>query len=255
MTTGGPVLRPLRRLAHAVAWRWLSRQPEGVRTTARMLWDEVRIARRVARAPAAFAALEGRTELKVHLGCGPELKPGWVNVDLDIPDDVPPMLPGRAADSWYISYDLRSGTLPLADGSCALIYSSHFFEHLEPAQGYRLMRDCHRALRPGGVFRVCLPDLRRVFDAYLRGDEHYLHLLNVREALPYLVPGTETIVDYVNYGVYQNGEHKCVYDEEKVLRLLHTIGFAEAAPSTYVEGLDSGSDVRRRYSFYVDATK
>src|SRR5205823_3176710 len=134
-----------------------------------------------------------------------------------------------------INYDLRRG-LPLAPGSCDYIYSSHFFEHLEYKQGLQLMRDCYRALRPGGTFRLALPNFKGLFEAYLRRNESYFDLVSIRELLPEVEPETETLVDYVNYGVYQAGEHKCIYDEEKLVLMLRKIGFATVAPADYQEG-------------------
>jgi predicted SAM-dependent methyltransferase len=211
----------------------------------------MRMADTVRRSAAQFRALQGRKGLKVHLGCGDDLRAGWVNIDLDPRTGILP--PGTsAAGTFYIAHDLRRG-LSLEDGSCDLIYSSHVLEHLDPRHGLHLMRECHRALRPGGLFRAALPNFRGLFDAYLKGDAGYLDLVDIRKALPYLEPGTESLVDYVNYGVYQNGEHRCIYDEEKLLRILRCVGFASAEATTYQEDLDPASPLRRRYSFYVSA--
>ena len=56
------------------------------------------------------------TGLQLHFGCGANVKPGFVNIDLS-----------NAAD---LTLDLRE-QLPFADGSCSLVYSEHFLEHIE----------------------------------------------------------------------------------------------------------------------------
>jgi SAM-dependent methyltransferase len=245
--------RPLKSALKGAIHNHILLRSEFVRDAWNLLWTEVRIAATVRRSAARFRALQGRRGLKVHLGCGDDLRAGWVNIDLDPrPGALPPG--ASAAGTVYIAHDLRRG-LPLEDGSCDLVYSSHLLEHLDPRHGLYLMRECHRALRPGGVFRAALPDFRGLFDAYLRGDAGYLDLVDIRKALPYLEPGTESLVDYVNNGVYQNGEHRCIYDEDKLLRILRRIGFASAEAVAYQDGLDPPGPLRRRYSFYVSACR
>jgi predicted SAM-dependent methyltransferase len=149
---------------------------------------------------------------------------------------------------------LRRG-LPLQEDSSDLIYSSHFFEHLEYRDGLKLMRACYRALRPGGVFRAAMPNFKGVFDAYIRGDHEYVNLIDILKTLPEVESGTETLVDHVNYGVYQSGEHKCIYDEEKLSLLLRKMGFSSVYTSSYQEGMDVAEPIRQRYSFYIEAIK
>jgi len=231
------------------ARRILGTRPAPLSLAAVNLLSEIGIRVRVQGASRQFRALEGRRDLKLHLGCGPELKPGWINVDLY------GNAPADSAEGIFVKYDLRSGVLPLADGCCDFIYSSHFFEHLEYPQGLALMRDCYRVLRKGGTFRAALPNFRGMFREYLAGNDQYFDLYSILDVLPYLEPGTETLVDHVNYGVYQSGEHKCIYDEEKLCLLLRHVGFSSVDTSPYKAGLDPESELRRRASFYVEAVK
>jgi predicted SAM-dependent methyltransferase len=234
---------------------WFGTQPEPVRRAALSLWNEIEIARGAGRAARKFQQIRNRRDMKVHLGCGPELKSGWVNVDLDLHNTVPAITPDMAPETVFINYDLRRGTLPLDSGSCSYIYSAHFFEHLEYPAGARLMRDCYRVLRPGGTFRAALPTFKAMLTAYLEGNEQYFEPFDILAVLPYLEKGTETLVDHVNFGVYSYGEHKCIYDEQKVCLLLSHIGFRDAQVSTYQEGMDPDNYLRQRYSFYIEATK
>ena len=217
------------------------------------LLDEIKIAKMTRDSGRSFQRLKGKKGLKVELGGGRNPRSGWVNIDLAVrfPPDVDPIMD---SDTVIINYDLRGG-LPLEEGSCDYIYSVHFFEHLEYRHGLKLMRDCHRALRAGGTFRIVLPNFRRAFEAYLRGDSKYFDLVDIREKLPEVEPGTETLVDHINYGVYQRGEHKCIYDEEKIILILQKIGYRSVALSSYQEGIDPDSLSRLRYSFYVEAVK
>jgi SAM-dependent methyltransferase len=235
------------------AWRNDGARPASFRHAAEQLLNEIKIDRTVREAATQFESLRGRKNLKLHLGAGGDIRHGWVNIDLAL--RFPPEVDRNAPPgTMFINYDLRRG-LPLDDASCDLIYSSHFWEHLEYREGLDLMRECHRVLRPGGVFRISLPHFKNVFGAYLRQDHEYFSLVNILEALPDVEPGTEMLVDHVNYGVYQHGEHKCIYDEEKVVLLLRRLGYASVAVAEYKEGVDPADMLRRKYSFYVEATK
>jgi predicted SAM-dependent methyltransferase len=243
-------LPALRDIARALFWP----QPEPVKRALRSLLDGVRLARAMAMAAPQFTALRGEKGLRLHLGCDNHLKEGWVNLDLNLNGTAPARPPKPLPQTRFILYDLRSGTLPLDDESCELIYSSHFFEHLEYDDGERLMRDCHRVLQPGGTFRAALPDFPELFRAYLERDEKVFELYSIFDVFPHRSPETVTLVDHVNANVYEWG-HKCIYDQEKICGVLRHLGFASVEITNYREGIDPASELRRRYSFYVEARK
>jgi predicted SAM-dependent methyltransferase len=178
-------------------------------------------------------------------------------VNIDITTNITPVALPTGSDgrrTIYINHDLRRG-LPLPGESCEIIYSSHFFEHLDRRDGFRVMCDAYRALCPGGVFRIVIPDFRAYFEAYVRSDTEYFSLID----LDALYPGPDakpfTIIDNLNYAVYQSGEHQCLYDEEKLRVLLTGIGFRSVERVKYDAAVDIDSPLRTRYSLYVEATK
>lgn len=92
---------------------------------------------------------------QLHLGCGPNVLPGWGNLDL-------------AGGPGSYRYDLTQ-SLPKADSSVRYIYTEHFIEHLEREDGARLLRECRRVLTDDGVLRVSTPDLRFLVREYESG--------------------------------------------------------------------------------------
>ena len=230
-----------------------ARLPETMSDAIGRLLFEMKAARIARRAARPFQALRNRQALKLHIGAGDDIRPGWVNIDLAL--RIPPQIdPAAHPDTVFINHDLRRG-LPLPDGSCDYVYSSHFLEHLEYGEGLRLMRECHRVLRSGGTFRAALPNFRTMFQAYLDGNQGFFESVNLGEVRPDVEEGTESLVDFVNYGVYQGGEHKSIYDEEKLTKVLRQIGFRSVAAVPYQEGMDPALPLRARHSFYVEAVK
>lgn len=79
--------------------------------------------------------------MRINLGCGRDLLPGWVNVD------ACPGLPGT-----YEVWDLDEHPWPFEDGSAEEIRGIDVYEHMHDPIGF--MVECHRILAPGGVLRL-----------------------------------------------------------------------------------------------------
>ena len=63
-------------------------------------------------------------------------------------------------------HDITKG-LPFGENEFDAVYHSHVLEHLEPADGEKLLSECHRVLRPGGVLRIVVPNLEQIATLYL----------------------------------------------------------------------------------------
>lgn len=222
----------------------------------RAAWEQVaferKLARVVAEATPLFEQIQPKTQLKLNLGAGAEIKQGWVNVDLFEKDYLHRLK--NQASAVCIPYDLRL-RLPLPDGSCELIYSSHFLEHLDYVDGVQLIRNCYDLLQEGGVLRISIPDFRRIFEAYVAGDEAYFALLDRGQYLPQVAPETFSLIDMMNYTAYQHGEHKCMYDAEKLHKLFAQIGFSQSEVTNFKPEYDPDNEVRKHFSLYMEATK
>jgi len=223
-----------------------------IRKSEKELSLEIEKARLSSRANEKFAELKDMHGLQVELGGGStQVRDSWLNIDLLLPDvnnDIRHEN-GRLA---FINYDLRLG-LPLSNKSCSFIYSSHFFEHLEYIDALNLLRDCHRCLEENGRLRLALPDYRNSFIAYSKGDYEYFRNAGRTRFAPGIEKGGETLADFLSLGIYERGQHKYIYDQEKCKSLLSAIGFKQVSESTFLDGLDVA--VRQPYTFYVEAVK
>ena len=83
------------------------------------------------------------TETKLHLGCGKDIKDGWINVD---------QLDGPGVDRVL---DLEHTPWPWAEGSVDRIQANHVFEHIEDIEN--VLRECERVLTPRGILTVRVP--------------------------------------------------------------------------------------------------
>ncbi len=85
--------------------------------------------------------------LRLHVGCGSDIRPGWVNIDAVNP----------AADR-----RCRIQDLDYANGSVERIEAVMVLEHLSLADARAFAANAHRMLAPGGVLAVEVPDLAKV---------------------------------------------------------------------------------------------
>lgn len=207
-----------------------------LRLAAAALATEFRIAALHVRGAWRVRRLANRHPLKLHLGCGEKPKPGWINLDL-----------GASAD---IKLDLRR-PLPFDEHSCEAIYSEHFLEHVEyPHATQRLLSECRRVLRPGGVFSVGVPDTEWPMSEYLGvTSDGYFSIAKER----WHPDWCRTRMEHLNFHFRQAGEHKFAYDLETLLATLRTAGFVEVRAREFCATLDSAD--RRIGTIYVDCTK
>jgi ubiquinone/menaquinone biosynthesis C-methylase UbiE len=89
--------------------------------------------------------------VRLHLGCGPERRAGWVNVDANA--EVEPDVVSVAED------------LPMFDDdSVDAIEACHLFEHFTFDQARAALREWHRVLKPDGMLHLELPNLAACID-------------------------------------------------------------------------------------------
>lgn len=149
-------------------------------------------------------SVKGLASVKINLGCGLSVAPGWINVDGSLnalvagwPKPAHQCLYHLSGSSQYYSFGEYHGLLrkhrfvfhnlehglPFADQCADVVYSSHFIEHLARKDGAKLLADVFRILKPGGLCRISVPDLafalalypadpRRMLDQYFFIDDN-----------------------------------------------------------------------------------
>ncbi len=98
-------------------------------------------------------------ERYVHLGCGPINHPAFINVD--------------AIPRPHVHYVGGISRLPMFhDDTIDLLYASHCLEHLSYRDTREVLAEWCRAIKPGGVLRVSVPDLDRLIEIYEADDRN-----------------------------------------------------------------------------------
>jgi predicted SAM-dependent methyltransferase len=186
--------------------------------------------------------------LVLHLGAGRSPRPKWINIDLNAETHF-------AKDGTIsLKHDLREG-LPFQDDYFDAVYSSHFLEHLDAAAGLELMKHCLRVLKPGGIFRAALPDVRPVLKAYVAGDQAYFdwELSIYPKALP-KPRSLLTPIDFIDR-IARGWDHQMLYDPQKATVLLQAAGFDAIEEAEFDPAFDEPGEIRRAFSFYMLARK
>ena len=183
----------------------------------------------------------------VQYGCGASAPDGWLNFDAS-PTLRLQRLPliGNFVRHDKISFpkavrfgDIRDG-LPVADQSCAGAYASHVLEHLALADFEKALHETFRILRPGGVFRLIVPDLAFYCSRYLAeldsGDEdacsrfmRTTHLGKERRSRGIVASWLESLT---------NSKHMWMWDKVGLCAALKRHGFTDIRSASFGDSAD-----------------
>lgn len=84
--------------------------------------------------------------MKLNVGCGKDVRPGYVNVDL------------HSAPDLDVQCDLSLLPWPWADGQAEEVMMLDFLEHFPYAKTDEMLVECWRVLEPGGKLIIQVPD-------------------------------------------------------------------------------------------------
>jgi|KBSMisStaDraftv2_1062788.scaffolds.fasta_scaffold347997_2 predicted SAM-dependent methyltransferase len=178
--------------------------------------------------------------LFLNLGSGPRGidDAHWINVD--------------AYYGKHVHYLLDfTRKLPFADQSFNGVFCEHVLEHFSFDCGESLAREVYRILRPGGFFRIIVPDgeliLRRYFEA-------------PNELIAWRGDSCLTAMQVVNSYFRQRYEHEFLHDFVALEKLLRCAGFTTVSRADFGRGVRCNSivldDPKYQWeSLYVEAQK
>jgi SAM-dependent methyltransferase len=180
--------------------------------------------------------------MRINIGCGQTPTKGWKNLDNSIHVRLSkvPGLPALLRSRWvprgmrerfipierHGEIELGSAVdgLPFPDGSVEVVYSSHMLEHLDRAEASRFLAEALRVLRPGGIIRIGVPDLRSQVERYVAGGDADAFV----ERTHMCVPRPRSFTSRLERLLVGSRHHLWMYDGESLRALLRRAGFAAA---------------------------
>ena len=154
--------------------------------------------------------------MRLHLGCGDDRLPGFINADI------------RETPGTDLVLDLEVPALP--PGKVELLFSNAFFEHLRRERRADHLRAARTALHPerGMLCYIGIPYFRQVARAYLDEDGGTAGpLFDLANAYRY-THGAPEGVDW-----WEEQLHKSLFDAREVHGLLTDAGFAAYVAFAY----------------------
>lgn len=110
-----------------------------------------------------------------NLGAGSFRHPYWTNIDL-----VSDWYSAQQDQRNLINYDLFAlKPLPIETNSAEVFYTSHTVEHVNDAAVQNAFNEVHRALKPGGIFRITTPDTDLYYRAWRRNDVDFFYWIDL----------------------------------------------------------------------------
>ena len=184
--------------------------------------------------------------IKINLCCGPAILDDYLNIDMSPSADL--------------VIDLEKELLPFKDNSVESLVCMSAINYFTKRRALDIIKDVHRVLRPGGVTRFGVQDLKILAEKYLRKDRNFYFQKHPDGQTRF--PG-ETFGDKFNHFFYgfESLEHKhCkyVYDFDTLKLLCEKAGFYKIEEKKYQESAlpeIKNIDNRPEQMFYLEAVK
>jgi len=136
--------------------------------------------------------------IRLNLGCGQDIRPGYVNVDVR-------NLPGVD-----LVLNLETDNLPYEDNSVDEILAKDVIEHFSFRNIEKVLREWHRVLKPEGLLTIQTPDFEQIVAKFNSGQ------IKTWDELSYWLYGAQD---------YPENHHKAIFTKAELQRLLEHIGF------------------------------
>ena len=180
--------------------------------------------------------------IRLSIGCGQTPINGWRNFDnsMGILFSRVPYLPelmrklGIINDPQYrfmalarenqIEYGDATKVLPVSDNCAEVVYSCHMLEHLDSDGAGRFLEEALRILRPGGIIRIAVPDIRKHVQEYQKHGDADAFI----KATHLCVPCPKSIGERVRFLLFGPRHHQWLYDGSSLTTLVEKHGFTDS---------------------------
>lgn len=212
--------------------------------------------------------------IRINIGCGDVPASGWLNYDNSLTVRLA-SIPGlawvlarggffsprqhqfiEAVRKHGIRYADAVAKIPHSDNSVDVVYTCHMLEHLDRREAVQFLAETMRVLKPGGILRVVVPDLKLHARNYLEDDDADRFL----DAVMLSTPSPEGFLSRIKLLIVGHRHHLWMYDEKSISGLIEVCGFSEVKSLRpgetripFPDGLDLYE--RSEESIFVEAVK
>lgn len=210
--------------------------------------------------------------MRVNIGCGKTPCKGWRNFDNSISVKLSRILffdvllyklkiiDGnqytfiKTCRENNIEYGNVAKKIPLANNSVEVLYSSHMMEHLDRDSANHFLSEARRVLRPNGIIRLALPDLKKLVEEYIQSEDADKFLTSTHLCHP----APKSWIHKFKFLLTGIRYHQWMYDGQSLRKLLESHGFIKilVIPAGETRIPNPGLlDLKERSSesFYIEA--
>jgi SAM-dependent methyltransferase len=123
---------------------------------------------------------------------------------------------GKTVIDGYTPIDIKDGIdaikLPYENGVADEVYASHVLEHFPYEKTHEVLREWSRVLKPGGIMRICVPDMEKIVGSWADATKKNLSR--------YLLGGH----------IDKDDVHGAVFDESMLRTAMHHVGIGFVKP-------------------------
>lgn len=218
-----------------------------------------------------------KKEIKLNIGCGPSGLPDWVNYDWGM---LPLLSKLKIIRKMLIvlkilpkEYELNWPTLRLVDirhhfpleaETVKYVYCSHVLEHFDRWEAVKILKECHRVMKDGGVIRVVIPDIEKLCKIYLKRMMNKKSDSRPAQDFCRLWWGYDKDIEPRNLIQRLSRkfirDHRWNYDKEELSMVLKEAGFIDIKSLDFRKGILSDLEKldlksHKDHSLYIEATK
>ncbi|KQC02426.1 methyltransferase domain-containing protein [Pedobacter sp. Hv1] len=195
---------------------------------------------------------------KIQLGAGQNNLSGWLNTDYFPRNGI-----------YFLDVTKK---LPIPSDSFNFIFSEHHIEHIHYKDAKLMISEIYRILKPGGVFRVCTPNLTAYLKSYFEDspiETPYIKeiindwiKLGFYNAKNYIPENNEENVSFFVNDIFLNYDHKFIYDYKTLAALLTNAGFTKIVQTNATESefeelnnIEAHKGLSKPYTLAIEATR
>jgi predicted SAM-dependent methyltransferase len=188
----------------------------------------------------------------LNVGAGPNRYPGWLTADAFKPEADIYM---NATTRW-----------PFPDATFDVVYSEHMLEHIFVDRVPIVLSEALRVLKPGGLFRVTVPDLEIHATNYVQKNSAFFEPIISKYKARWTKQKNKYWLIRSNGGAFMSRavqrfyRHRWMYDFETLSSCLYEIGFSQCDKKSCGNSRISAAGRMDRpdrafETLYIDATK